>query len=105
MDRPTPQQIAVALDALESDAARWSSAAGELRAAAAAAAGQALDPAAFSFAGEAVATAYEALRTRTATLLAQGADNFEAIAGALRASAAAYAADEASGAHRLHNIH
>jgi hypothetical protein len=102
---PTPEQITVALEALESDAALWSRAAAELRDAADAAAGLALDPAAFSFAGGAVAAAYEALRGRTTALLAEGADNLDAVAAALRASAAAYAADEAAGAHRLHNTY
>jgi hypothetical protein len=102
---PTPQEITVALDALESDAIRWSRAAAELRDAATAAAGEALEPGAFSFAGHAVAAAYEALRIRTVALLGEGADNVDGIAAALRASAAAYAADEAAGAHRLHNIY
>ena len=102
---PTPDQITVAVEALESDAALWSRTASELRDAAATAAGQVLEPSAFSFAGGAVAGAYEALRGRTAALLADGADNADAIAAALRASAAAYAADEAAGAHRLHNTY
>jgi hypothetical protein len=102
---PTPEQITVAVEALESDAALWRRAAGELRTAAAAAAGQVLDPATFSFAGGAVAAAYEALRGRTAALLVEGADNVDAIAAALRISAAAYAADEAAGAHRLHHVY
>jgi len=93
--------VTVALEALEADAARWSSAAADLRAASAAAQGLDLPPAAFSFAGRAAATAYEALRGRTARLLGEGAENLDAIAAALRASAAAYAADEATGAHRL----
>jgi hypothetical protein len=102
---PTPDQITVAVEALKSDAALWSRTAAELRDAAATAAEQVLEPSAFSFAGGAVAAAYEALRGRTAALLTEGADNADAIAAALRASAAAYAADEAAGAHRLHNTY
>jgi hypothetical protein len=98
---PTRPDVTVALDALEADAVRWSDAAADLRAAASAATGLVLEPAAFSFAGHAVAAAYEALRSRTARLLTEGADNLESIAAALRASAAAYAADEAAGAHRM----
>ena len=64
-----------------------------------------LDPTAFSFAGRDVAAAYEALRARATALLGEGADTVDAIAVALRASATAYAADEAAGAHRLHNTY
>lgn len=92
--------VVVALEALEADARRWTDAATVLREAATAAAGQVLAPGEFSFAGREVAAAYEALRGRTATLLVEGADNLDAVAAALRASAAAYAADEAAGAHR-----
>jgi DNA-binding NarL/FixJ family response regulator len=98
---PARPDVAVSLRALESDAVRWTDAAADLRAAAAAAAGQVLDASAFSFAGREVATAYEALRSRTASLLTAGADNLDAVAAALRAGAAAYAADEAAAAARL----
>lgn len=97
----TGPDVAVALEALESDAVRWTDAATTLRTAADAVASQGPDAGAFSFAGDAVATAYAALRDRTATLLTQGADNLDAVAAALRSSAAAYAADEAAGAHRM----
>jgi hypothetical protein len=93
--------LTVALEALESDAARWDDAAVRLRAASATAAGLVLDAGAFSFAGHAAADAYEALRIRTETLLAQGAEELDSIAAALRTSAATYAAEEAAGAHRL----
>jgi hypothetical protein len=93
--------VAVALQALESDARRWTDAAAVLRSAAAAAGEQELDPGTFSFAGRAVADAYEALRARTSALLVEGADDLDAVAAALRASARAYAAEEEAGAHRL----
>ena len=92
--------LSVAVEALESDAARWEHAAADLRTAATAAAELVLDPGAFSFAGEAAADTYEALRIRTVTLLGQGADELAAIAAALRTSAATYAAEDAAGAHR-----
>ncbi len=98
---PGRPDVAVALGALEADAVRWTAAAADLRAAAAAAAGQVLGAAQFSFAGREAAAAYEALRSRTAALLGQGADNLDAVAAALRAAAAAYAAGEAAGAERL----
>ena len=60
-----------------------------------------LDPAAFSFAGDAVAVIYEALRVKTAALVHAGATNLDAIAAALRSSAATYAAEDATGMHRL----
>jgi len=98
---PGGPDLAVALDALEADAVRWTDAAAQLRVAAAAAAGQVLEAAAFSFAGGGVAMAYEGLRSRTAALLREGADNLDAVAAALRAGAAAYVAREATAAHRL----
>lgn len=102
---PTPQQIVVALEALEADAVMWQRAAEDLRAAAEAARRQQIPPGAFSFAGRAVADAYESMRTKTVALLEGGAANFEAIATTLRASAAAYAADERAGAHRIQNTY
>ena len=105
MTTPTPHEIRVALGALEADAENWALAAEQLRVAAAAADRQKLDPAAFTFAGHAAAAEYEALRARMAGLIAQGANNLGAIATALRASAAAYAADEAAGVHRMQNIY
>jgi hypothetical protein len=102
---PNPQEIIVALEALEVDAVMWQGAAEDLRAAAAAAQRQQIPPAAFSFAGQAVYERYEALRTKTVALLEGGAANLDAIAETLRASAAAYAADERAGAHRIQNIY
>jgi hypothetical protein len=103
-NRPDGPDLAVALDAVESDAVRWTDAAVQLRAAAAAAAGQVLAATAFSFAGGQVAAVYEGLRSRTAALLRDGADNLDAVAAALRASAAAYAAREALESQRLHGV-
>jgi hypothetical protein len=98
---PDAADVAVALDALESDAVRWTDAAAQLRAAATAASAQVLPPGAFSFAGGEVAAAYERLRGRTAVLLREGAENLDAVAAALRTSAAAYAASDAAGVRRL----
>jgi hypothetical protein len=98
---PQPGEITVALDALEADAALWSRAAADLRAAAVTLDGQQRDPAAFSFAGDAVAVIYEALRVKAAALVHAGAANLDAIAAALRSSAATYAAEDAAGMHRL----
>ena len=93
--------VAVALRALEADARRWAEAAATLRGAAGAVGARELPPGAFSFAGGEVAEVYEQLRARMAGLLAEGAENFDAVAAALRRSASAYAEDEASGAHRI----
>jgi uncharacterized protein YukE len=105
MTTPTPDEIEVALEDLEADATRWAAAAAELQAAATAAGRQRLDPAVFSFAGPAAAAEYEALRAKLAGRISQGAVNLAAIAAALRTSAAAYAADEAAGVHRMLNIY
>lgn len=102
---PTPEQVTVSLDALRADADQWAAAAATMAAAAATADGQQVDPSAFSFAGQAAAAAYEDLRVKTAGLIHQGAARFDSIAGALRASADAYEADEAAGAHRLQNVY
>ena len=63
-----------------------------------------LPAAAFSFAGAEVAAVYEALRSRTATLLAEGAANLDAVAAALRAGAASYVAQEDAAAQRLNTV-
>ena len=97
-DGPGRPDVTASLQALESDAMRWNDAAADLRAAAA---DLVLGAGAFSFAGREVAGAYEALRSRTAMLLAEGADNLDAVAAALRAGAAAYTAEEAAAARRL----
>jgi hypothetical protein len=102
---PEPGDITVALDALEADAVLWTRAAADLRAAATTTEGQRLDPDAFSFAGESVAAVYEALRVEVAALLRAGADNLDAVAAALRRSAATYAAEDAAGAHRLRAVY
>ena len=103
--RPTPKQITVSLEALRADADQWTGAAGTMNTAAGKADLQNLDAAAFSFAGQAAATSYERLRGRMAQLMHQGASTFDTIAGALRASADAYEADEAAGAHRIRNVY
>lgn len=102
---PNPQQITVALDALEADAVMWTDAASALHDAAARADGLRIDAAAFSFAGTAVAGAYEALRVKVGGLVAAGAGNFDSIAAALRASAATYRAEEEAGVHRMLNVY
>jgi Excreted virulence factor EspC, type VII ESX diderm len=101
---PAPPDLTVAPEALESEAARWSAAAADLRAASDVAAGLVLEPAAFSFAGRAAAAAYETLRSRTAALLAEGAGNLDAIAASLRSSAAAYVEGDTAGARRLDGL-
>jgi uncharacterized protein YukE len=103
--KPTPQEIHVALEALRDDADHWRTAADALRASAGRARDALVPPATFSFAGQAAAAAYEALRARTARLLEEGALNFDDIATALRASAAAYEADEKAHRHRIENIY
>jgi hypothetical protein len=102
---PTSQEVIVALEALEADAVMWQGAADDLRAAAAAAQRQQVPPGAFSFAGQAVYEQYDAIRVRTVALLEGGAANLDAIAETMRASAAAYEADERAGAHRIQNIY
>jgi hypothetical protein len=99
--QPTPHEVYVALQALRDDADDWADAAEGMRAAARRARDAALPPATFSFAGQGVAAAYEALRVRTADLLAAGSRNFDDIAVALLASAASYEADEAAHVQRL----
>jgi hypothetical protein len=98
-------EITVALKELRAEADRWTHAADVLRSAATAVVTRALPPAAFSFKGAGVAGLYEELRRKTAERLAAGAANAEDIATALRVSAAAYEADETTGAHRMARIY
>ncbi len=102
---PTSEQITVALDRLREDADKWVGGAEELRTAAGWVGAVVLAPAAFSFAGQAVAASYEQLRAKVAALVDGGAANFDDIATALRQSADAYEADEAAGAHRMTGIY
>jgi hypothetical protein len=101
----TPDEVTVATDALRADAGAWSGAAAELRVAAVAAGRLALPAPAFSFAGDAVAGSYEALRSKAAALLVAGTDNLTDVAAALRSTADQYDADEAANAHALRNIY
>ena len=103
--RPSLEQIAVSLEALRADATDWVHAAADLRGAAHRADAAVVAPEAFSFSGAPVAEAYELLRVHTAALLAGGADNFGAVAAALRAAAATYEADELNNVHRLRNVY
>jgi hypothetical protein len=102
---PTPQQISTGLQALRDEATTWVGLADTMTESARRARAAGLPPAAFSFAGQAVAAAYEALRAKTADLLDAGAANFDDIAAALRATAAAYEADEAAHAHSLNHVY
>lgn len=102
---PTPAEVTVATDALRADAGDWTDAADELRAAAATADRPVLPATAFSLAGGAVAASYEALRTKAATLLVEGAENFTDVAAALRSAAEQYDADEAANAHAMQNVY
>jgi hypothetical protein len=102
---PTHDQIIVSVDALRTDADEWARAAKDMHDVAAKADTQKVDAAAFSFAGHAAAAGYETLRAKMAGLISGGAREFDAIAAALRASADAYEADEAAGAHRIQNIY
>lgn len=107
MTTPTPSsdEISVALDALRTDATMWDGFADTLRTAVGAAQSLVVPPSAFSFAGQSVATQYDAIRNRMATLLEGGAVNFDATATALRQSADAYEDDEATGAHMMTGIY
>jgi hypothetical protein len=103
--RPSLERIAVSLEALRADATDWDHAAADLRGAAHRADAVVVPSAAFSFAGDPVAEAYELLRVHSVALLSGGADNFGAIAAALRAAAATYEADELNNVHRLRNVY
>lgn len=105
MTAPSHSEIHVALAELRSDATHWMRTSDKLRAAAGRADAQRLDPATFSFAGQDVAAAYEALRAKLASLLTGGADVAVATAQALAASADAYEAEENQNVHRLRGIY
>jgi hypothetical protein len=104
---PTPADIYAALEVLRADAAEWAGGADTMSTAATNARAAVLPGAAFSFAGQQVGlgASYERLRDRIATLIEQGARNFDDISAALYASATAYEADEAANIHRMRSIY
>lgn len=103
---PTGDQVTVAVAALRSDAAKWTTASDEMAAAQSAATGLVLGSAEFGYAAESrgVVSAYTNLQQRIANLL-KGADaEFDKIAAALRLAADTYEREDAEGAHNLNQI-
>jgi hypothetical protein len=98
---PSPRQIAVGLQALRDDAARWANSAAKLQEASQHVASTTLDAAAFSVLGDGMAHAYAALHARVATLLQAATANCAAVASALQESADTYENEESAIVQRL----
>lgn len=106
MNPPTAAELRAALSALRDDAGKWDECAGTLNAAQSVADGSQIDGRHFSFIGDAcgVTTAYENLRAKVATLLADGGKKTSGVADALREVATTYAEEEERGVHRMKEV-
>lgn len=107
MTTPTGEQVTASIQALRTDAARWTELCGELRTVAGTAAGLGLSSFHFSGLGHllGIDSLYTEIQQRIVTLLNQGADNFDNIGGALRTAADGYEQDEQNAVHRMRNIY
>ncbi|MCO1580008.1 hypothetical protein M8C13_30070 [Crossiella sp. SN42] len=95
-------KISVALDALRSDAARWSAAAEEMRTAAERASRFILTEQDFSvLLGSELASSYSTIRSKLEHLLTGAHTEFERIGSTLLQVAATYEREDAEGAHEL----
>ena len=104
---PTDQQIQAAIQALRKDADTWAAGSGKLVDAAAVAARLELSALHFSYIADqlGLTEVYQQLQQRLCTLLTEGAANFTALSGALRAAADGYEQDESNAVHRLTGIY
>jgi len=99
--------IEVALAAMRTDAGLWDGAADGMEGPSSALGGVTLTPEDVSlWAAEAgLIQTYDEARTQVQTLLQQGADNFRAIAQALRASADTYQREDEAGRHTFESTY
>lgn len=107
MTQPTSQQISAALDAMRQDATMWRDMAGQMREAAGVADRLDLTKLHFSKLGDMLGMVdlYRDVQDRMVRLMQQGADNFDATAGALTTAADAYDRDEQNNVHRFTGIY
>jgi len=105
--QPDSQQVQAAMEAMRADAAMWQDMATEMRAAAQVAGRLDLGRLQFSLIADGLGMTdlYQQVQERFGQLIGQGADTFEATAGALTTAAAGYDADERASVHRLKNIY
>lgn len=99
--------VEVALAAMRTDAGLWDDAAGAMLGPASALDGVSVTAADVSrWAADAgLDQMYEQTRTQVQTLLRQGAENFRAIAGTLRASAETYQREDEAGRHTFESTY
>lgn len=99
--------IEVALAAMRTDAGLWDTAADGMQGPASSLGGVTLTAADVSkWAADAgLDQTYEQVRTQVETLLQQGAENFRAIAGTLRASADTYQREDEAGRHTFESTY
>jgi hypothetical protein len=96
-----------AIEALRKDEGTWDEASDELREAAAVAARLELSALHFSYLADklGLTEVYQRLQERLQQLLLEGADNFTALSGAMRAAADGYEQDEVNTVHRMTGIY
>ncbi|MGH4013094.1 MAG: hypothetical protein ACRDSL_04025 [Pseudonocardiaceae bacterium] len=99
--------IEVALAAMRADATLWDIAADEMQGPASAVGGVTVTAADVSMwaADRGLDATYEAARSQVLELLQQGAENFRAIAGTLRASADTYQHEDEAGRHTFESTY
>lgn len=104
---PSKEEIEVAIETLRQGGATWQQNADVMQAASLAATAQSLGP--FELSAHASITGlvetYALLQEKVATLLHQGAHNFEEIGAALKIAANGYEQDEIDAVHRMRGIY
>lgn len=107
MAPPSKEELEVAIEALRQGGMTWQQNADVMQAASVAVTAQSLGP--FELSGHASVTGlvetYALLQEKVATLLRQGAVNFEAIGAALKTAADGYEQDEIDEVHRMRGIY
>ncbi|AHI00449.1 hypothetical protein GCM10010174_64630 [Kutzneria viridogrisea] len=104
---PTADQVSVALDALRSDASTWDAAGDGLDGPTSTLGGLALGPEQVSMwaADAGLDRTYNEAREQLASVIAQAAENFHAVAAALRTAATIYEQEEQQNLHRLKGVY
>ncbi|MEV1112723.1 hypothetical protein AB0I95_29350 [Micromonospora sp. NPDC049751] len=107
MATPSKEELEVAIEALRQGGMTWQQNAEVMQAASSAVTAQSLGS--FELSAHASITGlvetYGLLQEKVATLLRQGADNFEAIGAALKTAADGYEQDEIDEVHRQRGIY
>jgi hypothetical protein len=105
--QPSNEQVRVAIESLRQDAAMWTGMASELREAGRVADRLDLQALHFSYIADKLGMTelYHDLQNLMGQYLAQGAENFDSLAQALRSAADGYEEDERNAVHRIRTIY